>query len=198
MISTKDTETAFAGLSVVLRSIEASSQPTPLTSWLPEIQTVPIWIPLRKVDGITKVMPVLPEPCLYPTLMQSICQQIGQNSLVEWQQKPYKLTGVEVDSHSLHIIQVSISAAKPLPPTLGRAIHALCFHWFASADATLAENLHQQENLPHDFRNAVRFSQKYAVADCLVEERITRTPAVGNECRFGARDHLDRNTLSVR
>ena len=148
MTSTKDTETAFAGLSVVLRSIEASSNATPLTSWLPEIQPVPIWIPLRKVDGVTKIMPVLPEPFLYPNLMQSICQQIGQNSLVEWQQKPYELTGVEVDSHSLHIIQVSISAAKPLPPTLGRAIHALCFQWFANADAALAENLHQQDNLP--------------------------------------------------
>ncbi|MBA3923961.1 MAG: hypothetical protein H0X31_20610 [Nostocaceae cyanobacterium] len=126
MTFTKDTENAFAGLSVVLRSTQADHTPTPIISWLPNIEPAPLWVPLRKVDGVTKVMAVLPQAVLYPSLMQSICQQIGQDNLVEWQKKPYELTGVEVDSHSLHVIQVSISAIEPLPPTLGRAIHATC------------------------------------------------------------------------
>jgi CRISPR-associated endoribonuclease Cas6 len=144
------TETKFAGLSVVLRSIETSSTPIPLSEWLasPENDAAPIWIPLRKADGINKIMPVLPEAQLYPSLMQTICQQIGQNSLVEWQQKPYEIAGVEVDSHSLHTIQITITAVRPLPPTLGRALHALCFRWFANTNPELAESLHQQENLP--------------------------------------------------
>ena len=146
------TETKFAGLSVVLHATETSSTPIPLTEWLADssfgTDTTPIWIPLRKADGVVKVMPVLPEPQLYPSLMQAICQQIGQNSLIEWQQKAYEIAGVEVDSHSLHTIQITISAVKPLPPTLGRAIHALCFRWFANTSPELAESLHQQESLP--------------------------------------------------
>lgn len=93
-------------------------------------------------------MPVLPEPILYENLMRSLCTQIAQNNLVKWRQKPYEVGGVEVDSHSLHTIQVAISAVQPLPPTLGRAIHALCFRWFANANPELAERLHQQDNLP--------------------------------------------------
>jgi|GEM_PF-671453 CRISPR-associated endoribonuclease Cas6 len=146
------TETKFAGLSVVLRSGETSSDLIPLIEWLANSDlsnnTIPIWIPLCKADGVLKVMPVLPEAQLYPSLMQVICQQIGQNSLVEWQKKPYEVAGVEVDSDSLHTIQVTISAVKPQPPTLGRAIHALCFRWFANTNPEIAASLHQQENLP--------------------------------------------------
>ncbi|MBG1266377.1 CRISPR system precrRNA processing endoribonuclease RAMP protein Cas6 [Nostoc sp. WHI] len=147
MISTKDTEITFAGLSVVLKQVETSISPTPLNSWLSETQLLPVWIPLRINAGVTKIMPVLPNSVLYPNLMQSICQQIAQNTLVEWWQKPYELTGVEVDSHALHMIQISVASAAP-PPTLGRAIHAQCFRWFANADTALAENLHQQNTLP--------------------------------------------------
>ena len=152
MISTEDTnskkQTAFAGLSVVLHPSESSSAPTPLTEWLSEIDIAPIWIPLRKADGVTKIMPVLPEAQSYPNLMQAICQQIGENSSVEWREKPYNIGGVEVNSHSLHTIEINISTFKPLPPTLGRAIHALCFRWFANTSPELAEKLHQQESLP--------------------------------------------------
>ncbi|MHC5935987.1 CRISPR system precrRNA processing endoribonuclease RAMP protein Cas6 [Nostoc sp.] len=147
MTSTKETEATFAGLSVVLKQVETSISPTPLISWLSEIQLLPIWIPLRINEGVTKIMPVLPNSVLYPNLMQSICQQIAQNTLVEWWQKSYELTGVEVDSHALHIIQVAVASAAPLP-TLGRAIHAQCFQWFATADTALAEHLHQQNSLP--------------------------------------------------
>jgi CRISPR-associated endoribonuclease Cas6 len=144
-------ETKFAGLSIVLRPTETSSTPIPITEWLAdsfsENDAAPIWIPLRKADGVVKIMPILP-PQLYPNLMQTICQQIAQNSLIEWQQKPYEIAGVEVDSHSLHTIQITITAVRPLPPTLGRAVHALCFRWFANTSPELAESLHQQENLP--------------------------------------------------
>jgi CRISPR-associated endoribonuclease Cas6 len=142
------TETSFAGLSVILRSTETSSKPISLSEWLLEVDTAPIWIPLRKIDGVTKIMPVLPEAILYENLMRSLCLQIAQNNLVEWQHKSYEVGGVEVNSHSLHTIQVTISAVKPLPPTLGRAIHALCFRWFANANPELAERLHKEENLP--------------------------------------------------
>ncbi|MFN6456288.1 MAG: CRISPR system precrRNA processing endoribonuclease RAMP protein Cas6 [Nostoc sp. EfeVER01] len=147
MTSTKDTEVTFAGLSVVLKQVETSISPTSLNSWLSETQLLPTWIPLRIKEGVTKIMPVLPNSVLYPNLMQSICQQIAQNTLVEWWQKPYELMGVEVDSHALHVIQVAVASAAPLP-TLGRAIHAQCFQWFANADTALAEHLHQQNTLP--------------------------------------------------
>ncbi len=142
-----DTEVTFAGLSVVLKQVETSISPISLNSWLSETQLLPVWIPLRINGGVTKIMSVLPNSVLYPNLMQSICQQIAQNTLVEWWQKPYELTGVEVDSDALHLIQVSVASAAP-GQTLGRAIHAQCFQWFANADTALAEHLHQQSTLP--------------------------------------------------
>lgn len=152
MTSTKDTDSAknvnFAGLSVVLQPLQSSSPATPLNQWLTDFDTLPIWIPLRKTNGISKIMPVLPEPQLYTNLMQAICQQIGNNSSVEWREKAYSIGGVEVDSHSLHIIQLNISTFKPFPPTLSRAIHALCLGWFANTSPELAEKLHQQATLP--------------------------------------------------
>lgn len=144
----KDTEVGMSGLSVVLRPADPSVAPTPLAYWLSEVEHPPIWVPLLQSAGVTKVMPVLSKPQLYPALMQSICKQIAQNTAVEWQGKPYDLTGVEVDPHALHVIQIPISTAEPLPPTMGRAIHAQCFRWLASADAAVAEQLHQQDNLP--------------------------------------------------
>lgn len=146
--NTRKTENRFTGLSVVLRPTETSSTQISLSEWLVEVDTAPIWIPLRKIDGVTKIMPVLPEAILYENLMRSLCLQIAQNSLVEWREKSYEVGGVEVNFHSLHTIQITISAVKALPPTLGRAIHALCFRWFANTNPQLAERLHQQDNLP--------------------------------------------------
>jgi CRISPR-associated endoribonuclease Cas6 len=150
------TEPTFAGLSVILRPTETSSTPISLSEWLTEVDTAPIWIPLGKTDGVTKIMPVLPKANLYENLMRSLCGslaaslclQIAQNSLVEWRQKPYEIGGVEVNTDSLHRIQIAISSVQPLPPTIGRAIHALCFRWFANTNPELAETLHQQETLP--------------------------------------------------
>jgi CRISPR-associated endoribonuclease Cas6 len=142
------TEPNFAGLSVILRPTYISSTPVSLNEWLPEIDTAPIWIPLRKTDGVTKIMPVLPDANLYDNLMRSLFGQIAGSNIVEWREKQYEIGGVEVDTDSLHRIQIAISSVQPLPPTIGRAIHALCFRWFANANPELAQTLHQQETLP--------------------------------------------------
>lgn len=168
----KDTEATVAGLSLVLRRAETSISSTPLKSWLPEIQPTPICIPLRINDGVTKIMPVLPKSALYPNLIQSICQRITQQTLVEWRQKSYELIGVEVDPNALHVIQVAISATQPLPPTLGRAIHAQCFEWFANADAALAENLHQQNTSPMTLAMHYVSSQKMQLRITLLRKEL--------------------------
>lgn len=145
---TTDYESGMAGLTLVLRSTTGVKS-TPLADWLPELEYTPAWIPLAKSnEGIIKVMATLSQPAFYPVLMQTICQQIGQSTTVEWQGRIYELTGVEVDSAALHVLQIPLFAAEPLPPTLGRAIHAQCFYWLAAADSALAERLHQQENFP--------------------------------------------------
>jgi CRISPR-associated endoribonuclease Cas6 len=147
MTYTKDSELGIAGLSVVLQST-AGVKSTPLADWLPELEHTPTWIPLSRREGVTKVMAALSQPGFYPGLMQTICQQISQSTAVEWQGRIYNLTGVEVDSSTLHVMQIPLSAAEPLPPTLGRAIHAQCFHWLAAADPAVAERLHKQDNFP--------------------------------------------------
>jgi len=68
--------------------------------------------------------------------------------MVEWQGKPYELNGIEVDTHDLHVLQIPLFPAEPLPPSMGRAIHAQFFQWLAIAAPTLTEQLHQQNQLP--------------------------------------------------
>lgn len=149
----------FAGINLILKPIikqvlkedANSTNSVALESWLSDIQPAPVWIPLQIHDGITKIMPVLPDSQLYPQLMESVCQYIcegGVSQSLNWNNKFYQFIGVEVDSDALHVILVSISANEPLPSTLGRAIHAQCFQWFATANPALAEHLHQQDILP--------------------------------------------------
>jgi len=161
----KDYESEIAFLLLVLQPTELSVASTSLTNWLTSTEQTPIWIPLSKSRGVTKVMPVLNSPHHYPALLQSIRQQISQNNIVEWQEKTYEVIGVEVDTQALHILSIPLSVslftshdpdpltAKSVKPFkyisnhLGRAIHALFFKWVA-ADPILAEQIHSLNSLP--------------------------------------------------
>ncbi len=142
-----DPEPELAGLSIVLQPIQATKA-VPLSEWLPELEANLLWIPLFKREGVTKVMAALSQNLFYPKLLQVICQRLGQGTAIEWQGRTYNLIGVEVDDRELHVLQIAITAVEPLPPTLGRAIHAQFFHWITAADPALAGILHQQENSP--------------------------------------------------
>jgi CRISPR-associated endoribonuclease Cas6 len=148
MTSTKDTKAVLTRLNLVLKRTQTVTNLTPLISWLPQTQPAPAWIPLKTHAGVTKIMPVMPNLSLYPNLMQLICQRIANDNYVEWQQHPYEMAGVEADTSTLHVIQIPLIATTPLPATLGRAIHAQCFQWFANTDTALAQYLHQQESVP--------------------------------------------------
>lgn len=137
----------LAGLSVVLQPTSRTSA-IPLTNWLSELEYPPVWIPLPRQNGVNKVMAVLSNSDNYAALVQHIFQQISYRTAVEWEGKQYELTGVEVDNNELHVLEIAIFASSPLPPTLGRAIHAQCFHWLGSADPALAEKLHNCETFP--------------------------------------------------
>lgn len=145
---TQKTETKVSALNVVLQPAIDSVSSVPLASWLPSLEQSPVWIPLARKNGVTKAMPILCQPQLYPSLMQSVCQQLTQNTAVEWLGKHYDVSGVELDSHELHVIQVSIFPKKSLPSSLGRAIHAQFFRWLSAADAVLAQQIHQQDTVP--------------------------------------------------
>jgi CRISPR-associated endoribonuclease Cas6 len=147
MTYTKDNEPGIAGLAVVLKSLKHSTESILLTDWLSESANSPVWVPLAPQNNVTKVMPVV-ESQSYSMLVQSICQQMSWNTSLEWQGKPYELTGIEVDTHDLHVLQIPLFPVKSLPPSMGRAIHAQFFQWLATADPILAKQLHQQHQLP--------------------------------------------------
>ncbi|MGE5655216.1 MAG: CRISPR system precrRNA processing endoribonuclease RAMP protein Cas6 [Actinomycetota bacterium] len=148
MTFTKGSEVEFAGLSLVLRSVVTSRQAIPLRDWLFEFEHPLVYIPAAQQAGVTKVIVSLQSPEFYSGLMQAVCLRISQNKLVKWQGKVYEVSGVEVDSSSLHVLQIPLYATAQLPNTLGRAIHAQFFHWVATANPGLAQELHQQENFP--------------------------------------------------
>ena len=61
MTFTEDIETTFAGMSLILRQDAKIINSVTLESWLSDIQPAPVWIQLHIADGITKIMPVLPD-----------------------------------------------------------------------------------------------------------------------------------------
>lgn len=147
MTFTSENETRIAGLSIVLQSSNRIDI-TPLSSWLSDLEPLPIWIPLARKNGVNKVLAVSSNPEQYPEILQHVFGQISRRMAVEWQGQSYELSGVEVDSHELHVLEIALFASKPLPPTLGRAIHAQCFDWIGTADPALAEQLHQSDFFP--------------------------------------------------
>jgi CRISPR-associated endoribonuclease Cas6 len=146
MTFTKDCE--LAGLSLVLQSSTAKIKSTPLSDWLSECEHSLAWVPLAKKQGVTKIFVASSPPELYPELMEVLWLKMSKDRTIEWLGNTYEVTGVEVDSAELHVLQIPIYATAILPLTLGRAIHALFFHWLELADSALAEKLHAQETLP--------------------------------------------------
>ncbi|MGB3264030.1 MAG: CRISPR system precrRNA processing endoribonuclease RAMP protein Cas6 [Microcoleus sp.] len=148
MTFTKDSEQEFAGLSLVLKPAAASTRSVPLIEWLPAFEHPLIWMATAPRGGVLKVMAVLQQPEFYPELMQAICLQISRNKAVIWQEKTCEVAGVEVDSSSLHVLQIPLRAQEVLPPTLGRAVHAKFFEWIGNANPALTEEVHQQAHFP--------------------------------------------------
>lgn len=147
MTSTTEINSQIAGLSVVLQPSNKTNT-TPLNSWLLDLKTAPNWIPLAKHNGINKVLAVLPNCEKYPELLQHIFKHISYGTVLEWEGKSFELTGVEIDNHDLHALEIAVFASDILPHTLGRAIHAQCFQWLANASPDLAEELHSQAIFP--------------------------------------------------
>lgn len=122
-------------------------QAVSLTDWLSKFELLQAWVPLVEQNGVTKVM-LVAELQDYPTIMQAICQQISWNVAIAWQGHCYEFTGIEVNNYDLHVLQIPLTPVEPLPPSMGRAIHAQFFQWLAIADPALANHLHQQSQLP--------------------------------------------------
>ena len=141
--TTTTTPDAIAGLSLVLRPIAASVPLVSLNDWFTDLDPPLIWVPLAAPNGLVKVMPVLSQPDYYLALLQLIGEQLAHTPAVEWMGQSYEVSGVEVESDHLYVLQVAITARTPLPHSLERAIHAQCLEWVAIADPELAEQLHQ-------------------------------------------------------
>ncbi|NJM60705.1 MAG: CRISPR system precrRNA processing endoribonuclease RAMP protein Cas6 [Oscillatoriales cyanobacterium RU_3_3] len=148
MTFTKDSEQEFAGLSLVLKPAASSTRCVPLNEWLPNFPHPLIWMNAAARSGVLKVMAVLQQPEFYAELIQVICLQISKNQAVLWQGKICEVAGVEVDSSSLHVVQIPLWAESPLPHTLGRAIHAKFFEWIGNANSALAEEVHGHDSFP--------------------------------------------------
>jgi CRISPR-associated endoribonuclease Cas6 len=147
MTFTDEINSTIAGLNIVLQPSNKTNT-TPLTTWLSDLEFSPTWIPLAKHNGVHKVLAALPDCRKYPELLQQIFQQISLGTVLEWQGKSFELTGVEIDNHDLHVLEIAVFASEILPYTLGRAIHAQCFQWLTNTSPDLAEKLHFQDPLP--------------------------------------------------
>ncbi|MBD2491796.1 CRISPR system precrRNA processing endoribonuclease RAMP protein Cas6 [Aulosira sp. FACHB-615] len=190
MTFTKDIETNLTGLKLVLKRTQTVTNPTPLISWLPQTQPQPAWIGLKTHAGVSKIMPVMPDLSLYPKLMELICGRISQSNYVEWQQEAYEMVGVETDTDTLHTIQISLVAAASLPSTLGRAIHAQCFQWFANANPALAQHLHQQESVPFTLGIKYFSSKKIQLRITLLKQELLAPLLWGIHSNLGGEINL--------
>ena len=146
--------------------VSSSTSSIYLKDWLSEFDLSPTWIQLRPQQGVSKAIPVLSETQNYPLLLQSICQQLGNRTVVQQGDKHYEISGVEVDTDDLYRLRLILQPNLPLPKSINRAIHALFFQWIANADPKIAETLHDSANLPLTISNRV-------FKDNSVEVRIT-------------------------
>jgi CRISPR-associated endoribonuclease Cas6 len=119
-----------------------------LHDWLSEFDLSPIWIQLRPQQGVSKAIPVLPETDNYPLLLQSICQQLGNQTVIQQEDKYYEISGVEVDTDDLYDLRLTLQSDSHFKKSINRAIHALFFQWIANTNSKLAETLHSSDNLP--------------------------------------------------
>ncbi len=117
MTFTKDSEQEFAGLTLVLKPAATSTRSVPLSELLPAFKRPLVWVPVVARGGVLKVRAVLQQPEFYTELMQAICWEISKHKTVEWQGKICEVTGVEVDSSSLHVLQIPLQATDELPHT---------------------------------------------------------------------------------
>jgi CRISPR-associated endoribonuclease Cas6 len=145
--SSHQNNSSIAGIRLVLQPT-SSTNAISLTHWLSELESAPVLVPLAKQQGVQKVMAVTANAKNYPAIMQQVVQQISCRTVLEWQGKCYELTGIEVDNHELYVLEIPFFPSAPLPPTLGRALHAQCLQWLGRADPDLAEYLHNAEFFP--------------------------------------------------
>ena len=155
-----------AGVRVVLKPAINSNSSIQLQDWLSEFDLSPTWIQLRSQKGVSKAIPVLSETQNYPLLLQSICQQLGNQTTILQSDRYYEISGVEVDTDDLYDLRLTLQPDSPFPKDSNRAIHALFFQWIANTDPKLSEALHKANNLPLAISNRV-------FKDNRVEIRIT-------------------------
>lgn len=168
----------MAGLSVVLKPTTYPSKSIPLEQWLvadalPEDGNAPRWVSLRRDRGVTKTMPILLKPEGYGTLLQNICQQLATPTVVEWKGKSYDISGVEVEPDDCYVLHLTLHLSKPLPPTIGRAIHALFYKWISAADEAIAQSLHQStDRLPVSLGTRSLAPKKLELRIALVDKML--------------------------
>lgn len=149
------TQNSLTGVQVVLKPAIDSSSSIQLQDWLSEFDLSPTWIQLRPKQGVGKAIPILSETQNYPLLLQSICQQLGNQTVIQQGNKHYEISGVEVDTDDLYDLRLTLQPESPFTKSINRAIHALFFHWIANANPQLAETLHSSDNLLLTISNRV-------------------------------------------
>lgn len=148
MMCTNECDLKICGLTVVLQPAP-SQNAVLLTEWLSDFEFLPVWVPLPKIKGVIKAMVVLQDAANYAALMQKIVRRIAhRETTVIWMGKCYEVAGIQSHTDSLYILELPFFPSAPLPPTLGRAIHAQCFEWLGKADAVLTESLHAKDIFP--------------------------------------------------
>ena len=142
------TKNSPAGVRVVLKPAMDSSSSIHLKDWLSEFDLSPTWIQLRPQQGVSKAIPVLSETQNYPLLLQSICQQLGNQTTIQQGDRYYEISGVEIDTDDLYALRLTLQPDSPFSKSINRAIHALFFQWIANASPQISETLHSSDNLP--------------------------------------------------
>ncbi|ELS04222.1 hypothetical protein Xen7305DRAFT_00039500 [Xenococcus sp. PCC 7305] len=160
------TQNSPAAVRVVLKPTTNFSSSIHLKDWLSEFDLSPTWIQLLPQQGVSKAIPVLSETQNYPLLLQSICQQLGNQTTIQQGDRYYEISGVEVDTDDLYDLRLTLQPDSPLPKYPNRAIHALFWQWIDNASSQLAKILHDSNNLPLTISNRI-------LRDNCLEIRIT-------------------------
>ncbi len=184
------TTSNLAALSLTLRPCPPSADSIFLTDWLSNIPDRPFWITLAPIQGVYRVMPILPHPRIYPDLLQNICQKISQSAQIEWEGRHYTVMGVETESNTLFAIQLTFTPQGKLPSNVSRALHSFCLQWFANADPELAAILHTANRVPFTISHIFTSNQQLQVRFTVFKKELLTALLWGIASDLGQIIHL--------
>lgn len=187
----------IAGMSLVLQSVSTDEKVVKLEKIIDDFDLAISWIPLVPQKGIVKVMPVINNIDNYPQLLKILYQKLTYNTVINWQEKSYFISGIETYKDDLFAINFLIHHQEQLPATIGRAIHALFFKWIEKGNSEIAQKIHEQDIVPFTLSSHYLTHKKTKIQINLLQKFLLSPLLIGIKQDLGTSIDIANTTCKI-